>query len=159
VRWSSPVGVNAEGRFELGGIPAGDYTLTVNRFRSGGFVPLTLKEIHLADGDAKSLDIRQGEIPESELSKEVVGVAVFTPEGIPLPGCDVRLAGANGPLKPTRSSLTQIWFAPPPGSYQLSAAYLGAAPVTQTVEIKPTLKNGTWSTQDHVLNLTLSPID
>ena len=74
-----------------------------------------------------------------------------------MPGCDVRLAGANGPLEPTRSSLRQVWFAPPPGSYQLSAAYLGAAPVTQTVEIKPRFKNGTWITQDHVLNVTLAP--
>ena len=67
VRWSSPVGVNEEGRFEIRGIPAGDYTLTVNRFRSGGFVPLTLKEVHLAEGEAKTFDIRQAEIPQSEL--------------------------------------------------------------------------------------------
>ena len=102
VRWSTHVPWQEEGRFEIGGIPAGDYTLTLERWRSGCTVPLT-KEIRLAEGEAKTLDIRKEGMPQSELLKGVVEVGVFTPQGIVLPGCDVRLAGPEGELKPTRS--------------------------------------------------------
>jgi hypothetical protein len=159
VRWDAPIFVKEGGHFELGGIPAGNYSLTMIRLRSSATVPLTLKKIQLAEGETKILDIRKDTVPQSEVLKEVLNVAVFTPRGIPLPGCEIRLTGANGVLKPTRSHASREWFAAPPGSYQLSAAFPGAETFTQTVEIKPTLKNGTWSTQDHVLNLTLSPID
>jgi len=159
VRWDAPIVVKEDGRFELGGIPAGNYSLTMIRLRSSTTVPLILKEIQLADGETKTLDIRNDTVPQSEVLKEVVNVAAFTPRGIPLPGCEIRLTGAQGVLKPTKSQAARVWFAAAPGSYQLSAAFPGAETVTQTVEIKPTLKNGTWSTQDRVLNVTLSPID
>jgi len=159
MRWSAPVRVREDGRFELGEIPAGDYSLTMMRFRSGGLVPLALKEIRLAEGETKSLAIDKDTVSPSEIAMGVLNVSVLTPQGLPLPGCDIRLNGASGPLKPTRSAAEHVWFAAPPGSYQLSAAFPGAETVTQNVAIKPTLKNGVWSTQDQVLNLTLAPID
>ncbi len=156
VRWSTLVPWQEEGRFELAGIPAGDYTLMLEPWRSGCTVPLT-REIRLAEGEAKTLDLRKEGMPQSELLKTVIEVGVFTPQGIILPGCDVRLAGANGALKPTRSFAGKLWFAAPPGTYQLSAAYPGASPATHAVEIKPAFKIATGIIQDRVVNLILDP--
>ncbi len=151
--------VQEDGRFERGGIPAGVYTLALARMRSGGFVPLTLKEIRLAEGEAKTLDIRKDGIPQSEFLKGVFKVAVFTPQGLPLPGCDLRLTGTNGSPKPTRTFAAHAWYAVPPGSYRLSAAFPGAQAITQTIEVKPLPKGSEPGVQDQVLNLTLAPAE
>ena len=157
-RWSSLVQIDAEGRYELGGIPAGEYTLTLLQFRSGATIPATLKQIQLADGERKSLDITREGIPAAELSKQVVAVSVFTPQGLPLPGCDVRLTGPEGELKPTRWHGAYVAFAVPPGAYRLSASFPGAETLTQMVEVKPSLKEGPQTIQDQALNLTLAPV-
>jgi hypothetical protein len=162
VRWRSSVPVDASGRLELGGIPAGEYSLILQRSRAGGSVHATVKEFQLAEGENKTLDVAKDAIPQSELAKEIVRVSVFTPEGIPLTGCEIRLAGPAGlpPLpKPMLSQWAIKWFALPPGSYNLVATYLGAESATQTVEVRPVLKDGDWTTHDHVVNLTLTPIE
>jgi hypothetical protein len=51
------------------------------------------------------------------------------------------------------------WFALPPGSYTFVASYLGAESAPQTVEVRPVLKDGVWTTRDHVVTLTVAPID
>jgi beta-lactamase regulating signal transducer with metallopeptidase domain/protocatechuate 3,4-dioxygenase beta subunit len=158
VRWSAPVRFDLDGQYELGGIPAGEYALTLLGWRSGAPIPVTLKQIRLADGEAKKLDIARDAIPVSELSKQVVSVSVFTPQGIPLPGCEVRLTGPEGELIPTRLQGAHVSFAAPPGSYRLSASFLGAETLTQTVEVKRPLKDGPQTIQDPVVNLTLGPI-
>jgi hypothetical protein len=158
-RWWAPVLVKEEGHFELDGIPVGNYSLTMMRFRRGGFIPLRLKEVRLAAGEAQTLDLRKDMVPPSELLKEALNVSVFTPQGFPLPGCEIRLTGASGELKPNRSHAAHVWFAVLPGTYQLSCAYPGAQTVTQTVEIKPPSHRGSATITDHVLNLTLAPSD
>jgi hypothetical protein len=162
VRWEGSVAIDASGRFERRGIPAGEYSLILQRRRAGGFVHVTVKEFQLAEGEDKTLDVTKDAIPQSELAKEIVRVSVFTPEGIPLPGCEIRLAGPAGLPhlpKPMRSQWASKWFALPPGSYTLVAFYLGAESATQTVEVKPVLKDGDWTTHDHVVNLTVAPIE
>jgi hypothetical protein len=158
-RWRTSVRVKEEGHFEVDGIPAGNYSLTMMRFRRGGFIPLMLKGVRLAAGEAQTLDIRREMVPQSELLKEALNVSVFTPQGFPLPGCEIRLTGASGELKPNRSHAGHVWFAVLPGTYQVSCAYPGAQTVTQTVEIKPPSHSGSASMTDHLLNLTLAPSD
>ena len=158
VRWSSAVPWKEDGRFELGGIPAGEYTVLAEGFRSGSPIPVTLKQIRLAEGETKHLDITRAAIPAAELSKQVLAVSVFTPQGIPIPGCELRLTGPEGELKPTRWQGAEIWFAAPPGTYRLSASFHGAETLTQTVEVKPPFKDGPQTIQDQVLNLTLAPV-
>ncbi len=160
-RWEGFIRIDDHGRFELRSIPAGEYSLILLRW-SGGNLPVTLKKIQLAEGDSRALDLTKAAIPQSELAKEAVEVSVFTPEGIPLPGCELRLAGSPGlpPLpKPTRSQGSSRWFALPAGSYTFVASYLGAESAPQTVEVRPVLKDGAWTMHDHVLNLTLAPIE
>lgn len=127
-------------------------------FRSGSPIPVTLKQIRLAEGETKHLDITRAAIPAAELSKQVLAVSVFTPQGIPIPGCELRLTGPEGELKPTRWQGAEIWFAAPPGTYRLSASFHGAETLTQTVEVKPPFKDGPQTIQDQVLNLTLAPV-
>ena len=162
VPWSRNVAIDTSGRFELRGIPSGEYSLILQRIRSSAFVPVVVKDFRLADEETKTLDFTKAALPPSELAKEVVQVSVFTPEGIPLTGCDIRLAGPAGqralPI-PTRSQWARKWFALPPGSYTFVASYLGAESAPQTVEVKPVLKDGTWITQDHAVNLTVTPIE
>jgi hypothetical protein len=91
-----------------------------------------------------------------------VRVSVFTPDGMQLPGCELRLVDPPGlpPLpKPTLSQASSKSFALPPGSYTFVASYLGAESAPQTVEVKPILKDGDWITHAHVVNLTLAPIE
>lgn len=162
LRWKRDVPIDASGRFEMRGIPSGEYSLILKRFRSGEFIPVTVKEFRLGEGETKTFDFTKAALPPSELAKEVVLVSVFTPEGIPLTGCEIRLAGSAGlpPLpKPTLSQWAMNWFALPPGSYTFVASYLGAESAPQTVEIKPVLKDGDWVTHDHLVNLTLAPIE
>ena len=96
------------------------------------------------------------------MAREVVRVSVFTPKGIPLPGCEIRLARSR-PLpslpKPTRTQGATQWYALPPGSYTLVASYAGAESAAQTVEVRPVLKDGDWITHDHVVNLTVTPTE
>lgn len=158
VRWFAPVRIDTEGHYKLSGIPAGEYTLTMIWFRSIATMPLTLKQIRLADGQTKDLDITRDAIPAAEFSKQVLAVSVFTPQGIPLPGCEVRLTGPEGELKQDRSQGAHVWFTAPPGSYRLSASFPGAETLTQTVEVKPPFKEGPQIIQDQVLNLTLAPV-
>jgi hypothetical protein len=149
------------GRFELTNLPAGEYTLGMLRLRNG-LLPLALAQFRLAEGETKTLDVTSDSVPPSELSKEAVKVSVFTPEGIPLPGCEIRLAGPAGlpPLpKPTHTQGATKSFALPPGSYTFVATYLGAMSAPQTVEVREVLKDGAWITHDHVVNLTLAPIE
>jgi beta-lactamase regulating signal transducer with metallopeptidase domain len=161
-RWRGIVRVDESGRFELGEIPAGEYSVTTLRMRSGGALSVTLKEFRLAEGETKTLNFTKADFPQRELAKEVVQVSVFTPEGFQLPGFEIRLAGPPGqpPLpKPTRLQGSSKWFALPPGSYTFVASYLGAESAPQTVEVKPVLKDGAWIARDHVVNLTLAPIE
>jgi hypothetical protein len=158
-RWLGYVRVDESGRFELKGIPAGDYSLVMRRW-SGGVLPVTLKEFRLADGETKTLDFTQAAVPQSELAKESVRVSVFTPDGMQLPGYELRLVGPPGqpPLpKPTLSQGSSKQFALPRGSYTFVASYLGAVSAPQTVEVKPVLKDGNWITRDHAVNLTVAP--
>jgi beta-lactamase regulating signal transducer with metallopeptidase domain/protocatechuate 3,4-dioxygenase beta subunit len=159
VRWSAPVRIKEDGQFELVGLPAGVYSLGMMRFRSSTFVAVLLAEIQLRDGEAKTLNVSKESVPSSEFEKGVLKVTAFTSQGIPLPGADIRLTGANGELKPNMSREGHVWFVAAPGSYHLSVAFLGADTLTRTVEIKPTRDNEPWNAQDHELNVTLTPID
>ena len=160
-RWRGAVGFDDSGRFEVREIPAGEYSLVLWLW-SGGNLPVTFKEFRLVDGETKTLDFTKAGIPQSELAKEAVRVSVFTPEGMQLPGCELRLVGPPGlpPLpKPTLTQGAAKWFALPPGSYTFVASYLGAESAPQTVEVRPVLKDGDWVRHDHAVNLTLAPIE
>jgi hypothetical protein len=89
----------------------------------------------------------------------VLAVNVFTSQGLPLPGCDIRLTGTKGVLTPNLSRTWHVWFVAPAGSYELSASFPGFDTVTRTVEIKPISDVGRWNAPDHNLNVTLTPID
>jgi len=158
VRWSVPVPVKEDGGFEVGGIPAGLYSLAIMRLGSGTMFPILLAEIRLHDGEIKTLNVSKETVPQSELSKGVLKVSAFTPEGISLPGADIRLTGSKGAVKPNTSRAGQFWFVAEPGSYQLSVAFLGADTVRRTVEIKPAPEKGSWKSQVQELNVTLRPI-
>jgi hypothetical protein len=128
----------------------------------GGALPITLKKLRLAEGEARTLNVTKASVPEIELAQEVVEVSVFTPEGLQLPGCEIQIADPRGPRplpKPTHTQGSTSWFALPPGSYTVVASYLGAESGTQTVEVRPVLKDGNWTTHDHVVTLTLAPIE
>jgi beta-lactamase regulating signal transducer with metallopeptidase domain/protocatechuate 3,4-dioxygenase beta subunit len=159
VRWSVPVPVKEDGGFEIGGIPAGLYSLALVRLGSDTMFPTLLAEISLHDGEIKTLNVRKVSVPQSELSKGVLKIATFTPRGIPLPGAAIRLIGPKGAVKPNMSHAGELWFVAEPGSYQLSVAFLGADTVTRTIEIKPAPENGPRKSQFQQLNLTIGPID
>ena len=159
VRWSARVPLKDDGRFELSGIPAGAYSLTMLPIRLSTIVPVSLAAIRLRDGEVKTLTINKEHIPQAELSKGVLKVNVFTSEGIPLPGADVRLTGTSGVLQPNLSRAAHSFFVAPPGAYQLSAAYLGANTVAHAVEIKPALENDLWKPQDHEVDVTLDHVE
>jgi len=69
------------------------------------------------------------------------------------------LTGANGVLQPTESRGGSTFFAVAPGTYQLSAAFLGAETVRQTVEVMSSAKSDGSVAEDRKLNVTLAPID
>jgi beta-lactamase regulating signal transducer with metallopeptidase domain len=159
VRWSARLPLKDDGRFELSGIPAGAYSLTMLPVRLTTIVPVSLAAIRLRDGEVKTLTINKEDIPQAELSRGVLKVNVFTSEGIPLPGADVRLTGASGVLQPNLSRAAHSFFVALPGAYQLSAAYRGADTVARAVEIKPALENGLWKPQDHEVDVTLDHME
>jgi hypothetical protein len=72
-------------------------------------------------------------------------------------GSDVDKFGAVRTVQPVPHGV--VSFALPPGSYTVVASYLGAESGTQTVELRPVLKDGNWSTHDHVVTLTMAPIE
>ena len=80
--------VDAEGHYELGKIPAGEYTLPCCGFVRAATIPVTLNRFGWQTGRRRFSTSRSDGIPASELSKQVVSASIFTPQGIPLPGCE-----------------------------------------------------------------------
>ena len=125
--------------------------------RLSTIVPVSLAAIRLRDGEVKTLTINKEDIPQAELSRGVLKVNVFTSEGIPLPGADVRLTGASGVLQPNLSR-RRSFFVALPGAYQLSAAYRGADTVAARRN-QTALENGLWKPQDHEVDVTLDHME
>jgi beta-lactamase regulating signal transducer with metallopeptidase domain/protocatechuate 3,4-dioxygenase beta subunit len=158
-RWEMAVRVEDDGRLELNGIPAGSYSLAMNQFRSGAFIPVRVADFPLRDGETKTLTITPASVPRGELSKEALKVTLFTSQGIPLPCADIRLTGPNGPVQPNDALSGHLIFVAAPGSYQLSVVFPGARTVTRAVELKSTPADAPPQARNQQLDVTIGPID
>ena len=86
-------------------------------------------------------------------------MTVVTREGIPLPGCELRLNGPKWTLLPKGvNDDGRALLGGPPGTYDLTATYLGFKPVTQRVELSAATSNPR-SPHEYESTVTLAPID
>ncbi len=137
-----------EGRFEFDGLPAGDYYLT----QQGVVEADKLAVFTLAAGERRTIALPDTPVSQG-FPRGFLQVCPFTTEGLPLPGCRIRLSGPKGDVPVQSSQSGRTSFVPEPGSYQLSVAFPGFVSVSQSVEVKATM-NGR-SGHEHEVDLTL----
>ncbi len=137
-----------KGRFEFDGLPAGDYYLT----QQGVVEADKLAVFSLAAGEKKTIALPDTPVSQG-FPRGFLQVCPFTTEGLPLPGCRIRLSGPKGDVPVQSSQSGRTAFVPEPGPYQLSVAFPGFVSVSQSVEVKAT-KNGR-SGHEHEVDLTL----
>ncbi len=137
-----------EGRFEFSDLPAGDYYLT----QQGVMDDDKLAEFTLAAGERRTIAIADTSASRAA-HLGFLHVCPFTTEGLPLPGCRIRLTGAKGDVPVQSSQFGRTAFTAEPGKYQPSVAFPGFVSVSQPVDVKPT-KNGRYG-PEHEVDLTL----
>jgi hypothetical protein len=149
-RLSGQLSVGPDGRFQLEGLPRGDYQITQILLPDAE----PLATFSLVDGEKKSIAISLPVSTAAKGSRGYLRVVPFTADGLPLPGCTVSLTGAKGDVPPRGSQSGQISFATERGPFTLSVRYPGFIPVTKQIEVKST-QGGRWG-PDHELNVMLS---
>ncbi len=120
----------AGGEVRVEKLPVGDYFLT--------------DEYRKKPRQVLELAIKAGEVTTVELSPEnyqprkqgAVGITCYTSEGIPLPGCTVRLRDDQGhEHNPSHGGDVNTFFSIPAGDYQLEASCPGFTTGKQQVTI------------------------
>jgi protocatechuate 3,4-dioxygenase beta subunit len=132
-RLSGELSFGPDGRFQLAGLPGGEYQITQILLPDAE----PLAAFPIADGETKLIAISLPVSTAAKGSRSYLRVIPFTADGLPLPGCAVSLIGAKGDVPPRGSQSGQISFATEPGSYRLSVNYPGFDPVSQHVDVKP----------------------
>lgn len=141
--------ISRDGRFDIESLPASEYFLTTQSIINAD----RLATFTLAAGENRSISLPKLTTSVSS-NQGFLRVTPFTADGLPLPGCEVTLTGAKGPVPRQTIQSGQVSFMTEPGAYRLSVSYPSFAPVTKQIEVKGTEKNGRWGT-DHELNVTL----
>jgi hypothetical protein len=144
--------VQFDGKFQFGGLPAGDYFLTQQGIRNAD----ALAVFSVAKGEAKSISVSDKLLGWRQLPSGYLQVRPYTTDGVPLPGCQVTLNGPHGAVPRNATQFGQVTFISEPGAYELAVFYPGFKPVARHVAMK-SLQGGPW-THDDVLNLTLERI-
>lgn len=143
-----------DGTIDVGGLPSGDYFLTVQSIRQ----PPASGHFTLAENETKELDLADElALGEAAFNPGVLEVYAFTPLGVLLPGCDMKLVGQNGPLVPSSIQAGRTVYIGPPGKYDLTVSYPGFELQRQAIELKPFPKNRTIF-DDSSLRVTLQPV-
>jgi len=146
-QWAGSIEIKPDGSFEMDGLPVGKYFLTQQAVIEAD----AMATFSLADGERKTISLTEEAFKQP--SNGFLIVKAYTPEGLPLPGCQVTLTGAKGGVPNRTSQSDQVSFSTAPGPYRLAVSYPGFAPVTKQIDVKAT-QNGRWGT-DHQLNVML----
>jgi protocatechuate 3,4-dioxygenase beta subunit len=140
-----------DGSYRLENIPAGDYFLTRDNLRD----PEILLTFSLGEGENKSLDLTPAIVATKRPPRAFATIRVFTPEGIPLPGCEISLEASSEKL--TLSSVKDggLSIRGPAGNYPIAIAFPGFQSLRRTIEIKPPEPDGAITAPE--VNLYLQP--
>jgi hypothetical protein len=151
--------IEDDGKFAATGLPAGEYSLSLVRSVANNSVSDPLGHVALQAGEAKTFSVPKERVQPPEVNLGALYVTVFTPDGIPLPGCELRLTGPAGRVQPKGiNGDGRVVFNGPVGNYELAVDYLGFKPVKQRVELKSMV--GMFGIpRDHELNVMLTPIE
>ena len=141
-----------QGKFKVEGLPAGNYLIVSGDTRDAQ----TLYEVSLNNGEAKTLTMDKATSPLLADKSGMLRIAVYTDEGIPLPGAIIALRGkSSSPLPPSQEYDSTHTFTGPAGDYEMNAVYPGYSPVVRAVTIKPFGKSG-MPPEDLTVSVTLS---
>jgi len=116
----------ADGAFEIGHLPAGDYRLSHSRLDSA------LARVRLAAGGHETVRIEVNPVDEHGY----LNVLIVTDEGVPLATPDVWLERAERVVEPVYSNDDATAFTAAPGTYTLCVHYPGFRSVRRNVELK-----------------------
>jgi hypothetical protein len=141
-----------EGMFAGAHIPAGDYVLTKQDVRNFD----VLAAFSVKDGETKTVEINSQNVLAAVQPRGFLQVRVLTPDGVPLPGCEIQVAGPQDKLTPTSAQSGVVTWQGKPGNYDLSVSYPGFEPLRQTVEVKSVNKDRSYG-REHELRLRLKP--
>ncbi len=122
-----------DGSYRLENIPAGDYAIKEHDTRDAE----TLLSVSLKDGESKTLDITPATIATPSKPAGYAVLRVFTPEGVPIAGCDIHFEAAEHPPMLMSSQEGRLVFTGVPGSYAATIGFPGFTSVRRTLELKP----------------------
>ncbi len=122
---------NEQGIYSVKDIPAGDYFLTREAIRD----PHILITFSLKDSEAKQLDLTPDTVTRKVEQPGFRTIRVYTPQGIPLPGCDIQLKGPSGALAPNSKQYGRQSFVGEPGTYDLTISYPGFRTIHRPIEL------------------------
>jgi uncharacterized protein YjhX (UPF0386 family) len=95
-------------------------------------------EFPLAEGEQRTLDLTAETVtPRPPRNIGMLVVRCYTEDGVPLPGCDVKLMGEQGEVPASSNQAERQTFVGAPGNYELSAAYPGFVIASRAATIQP----------------------
>jgi hypothetical protein len=127
-----------DGSYRLENIPPGEYFLTRENLRD----PEILLTFSLGDGENKSLDLTPENVATKRPPQAVATIRAFTPEGVPLPGCEISFEGSSEKLTLRRVQDGGFAVKGPAGNYPITIAYPGFQSLQRTIELKPAEPDG-----------------
>jgi hypothetical protein len=159
--YTARIQLKDDGTFEATGLPEGEYSLYLTRISFNHVMRDDAVEVVLKGGETKTLHLSKELMKASEEKSAGEGtlyVMVFAPQGVPLPGCVLRLIGPGGTLSPKSVYPDgRVAFMGTAGVYELSASFGELKPVTQRVEIEPRLPPN--DPPMHEVHVTLAPFE
>ena len=137
-----------DGTYKLDNVPAGEYAIKELDTRDAE----TLLTVSVRDGENKTLNITPETVASRTPPTGFIDVRVFTPDGVPISGPDIRFEGSKPLPTLTSSQEARLVFVGSPGSYDAEISFPGFNPVHRTLELKPVGKGGVvvGSSQVHV---------
>ncbi|MEX2317690.1 MAG: carboxypeptidase-like regulatory domain-containing protein [Pirellulales bacterium] len=121
-----------DGAFELAGLPAGDYFLS---YGDNFWNPKPIFEFSLADGEQKTIDTSAEPFQRPLPEEKALNIYTFSTEGVPLPGCEFKFAGADDLPRWNSVQDNYASFTGTPGDYELTVSYPGFETLRRKVTI------------------------
>ncbi len=125
-------------RFEVAGLPAGDYYLT--RYDTRDAAPAM--EFSLAEGETKELELSDENYLQPPMSEGLLVVECYTEAGTRLPGCEITLTGKAGTFGPHYTQGGRVTFVAPAGRYVMTTEFPGMERDEREVTLAPISAEG-----------------